>query len=51
MAQVKRPQPKAKKGTMAERAKQRPANHEEMSPQEQWETDKELGILDWDGKP
>jgi hypothetical protein len=33
-----------------ERAKQRPDDFEELSPQEQWEIDKRLGILDWDGK-
>lgn len=35
---------------MAERAKLRPDNYEQLSPQEQWEADKKLGILDWDGK-
>lgn len=31
-------------------AKNRPGNYEQLSPREQWEIDKELGILDWDGK-
>lgn len=34
---------------MAEVAKQRPGNFEKLTPQEQWEVDKKLGILDWDG--
>ncbi len=34
---------------MYEKALQRPTNHREMSPKEQWATDKRLGILDWDG--
>jgi hypothetical protein len=33
----------------AEKAKQRPADFEDLSAREQWEIDKELGILDWDG--
>jgi hypothetical protein len=32
--------------TMVERVKRRPANYAELSPQEQWMVDKELGILD-----
>jgi hypothetical protein len=31
-------------------ATKRPANYEKLSPREQWEIDKELGILDWDGE-
>jgi hypothetical protein len=31
------------------RANLRPANFLDLSPQEQWEIDKRLGILDWDG--
>lgn len=34
---------------MSEEAKKRPDNFEEMSAEEQWEIDKELGILDWEG--
>lgn len=33
-----------------EKAKERPKDFEELSPQEQWDIDKELGILDWDGR-
>ena len=33
----------------AVRAKMRPANYLELEPREQWEIDKRLGILDWDG--
>jgi hypothetical protein len=32
----------------AERAKLRPANFLDLSPEEQWAIDKRLGILDWD---
>lgn len=32
------------------RANQRPENFNSLSPAEQWEIDKRLGILDWDGK-
>ena len=31
------------------KAKLRPSNFEELSARDQWEIDKELGILDWDG--
>jgi hypothetical protein len=34
----------------AQKAKQRPANFNSLSPREQWEIDKRLGILDWDGR-
>lgn len=34
----------------AERAKQRPPNYETLSAREQWEIDKGLGILDWEGE-
>lgn len=34
---------------MAERARRRPSNYNKLSGQEQWDIDKELGILDWDG--
>lgn len=33
----------------AERAKLRPANFADLTPDEQWQIDKDLGILDWDG--
>jgi len=33
----------------AQRAKRRPINYCELSPEEQWAVDKQLGILDWDG--
>lgn len=35
---------------MAEKAKERPDNFEKLSAREQWEIDKELGILDWEGE-
>jgi hypothetical protein len=41
---------KARKITQKEREKGRSENYWQKSPQEQWEEDKELGILDWDGK-
>lgn len=34
---------------MAEAAKKRSPNYFDMSAEEQWEEDKRLGILDWDG--
>jgi hypothetical protein len=33
-----------------EKAKLRPSNFDELSAEEQWGIDKELGILDWDGQ-
>ncbi len=33
----------------AERARGRHPDYERLSPREQWEEDKRLGILDWDG--
>lgn len=36
---------------MAWQAKKRPSNFEKLSSQEQWNIDKRLGILDWDGTP
>jgi len=36
--------------TPAERAKGRSERYHEMSPRDQWEEDKSLGLLDWDGK-
>ena len=35
---------------MFERSFARPRNFFELSPQRQWEIDKDLGILDWEGK-
>ncbi len=35
---------------MQKQAEKRPDNYESLSAREQWEIDKELGILDWDGK-
>jgi CMP-N-acetylneuraminic acid synthetase len=35
---------------MFEKSFQRPSCFFEMSPERQWEIDKELGILDWIGK-
>lgn len=37
-------------GTNAERAKLRPSNFNSMTADQQWEIDKGLGLLDWDGK-
>lgn len=34
---------------MSDAAKGRSSNYEDLTPQEQWEEDKELDILDWDG--
>jgi hypothetical protein len=33
-----------------QKARLRPANYDDLSPMEQWEIDKQLGILDWDGQ-
>jgi hypothetical protein len=33
----------------AQQAKRRPIDYCELSPERQWEIDKQLGILDWDG--
>jgi hypothetical protein len=45
--------PKKKKtltqSEMLEKAKERPKQYTQLSPREQWEIDKELGILDWNG--
>jgi hypothetical protein len=30
-------------------SKRRPHDYDDLSPREQWEIDKQLGILDWDG--
>ena len=46
----KKEKPKKPLSPAAEKAKQRSANYEKLSPAEQWAEDKELGILDWDGK-
>ena len=35
---------------MAKRAKCRPQNYGELSGEMQWQVDKDLGILDWDGR-
>jgi len=37
-------------GPHAQAATRRPANYCELSPQSQWDVDKGLGILDWDGE-
>ena len=34
----------------ARKALDRPANYADLPPSEQWAIDKQLGILDWDGK-
>ena len=38
-------------GPMALASHQRPANFFKLSSEQQWEIDKHLGILDWDGDP
>ena len=35
---------------MAKEAEKRPKNYEELPAREQWEIDKSLGILDWNGE-
>jgi hypothetical protein len=35
---------------MFEKSFQRPKNYFKLSVERQWEIDKNLGILDWDGK-
>jgi hypothetical protein len=35
---------------MFEKSFQRPRNYFKLSGERQWEIDKDLGILDWDGK-
>jgi len=32
-----------------EKSFERPSNYFKLSPQERWDIDKELGILDWEG--
>lgn len=36
--------------TPEERSMMRPEDYETLSPEDQWQVDKKLGILDWDGK-
>ena len=36
-------------GEMFEQAMKRPSNYSKLPESEQWEIDKKLGILDWDG--
>jgi hypothetical protein len=38
-------------GPQAIAAQQRPPNYWRLSEAEQWDIDKRLGILDWDGDP
>lgn len=35
--------------TPAEKARMRPLNYKDLPLQHQWEIDKHLGLLDWDG--
>jgi hypothetical protein len=35
---------------MAKKAQERPTNYNKLSAREQWEIDKKLGILDWNGE-
>lgn len=41
---------KSRKISQIERDKGRSEDYWQTSPQEQWDEDKRLGILDWDGK-
>lgn len=41
---------KEQAGDMAAAAERRPLNYSSLSLAEQWSIDRELGILDWDGK-
>lgn len=43
--------PDGSQGPLTRQAAKRPANFNTLSPEEQWQIDKELGILDWDGDP
>lgn len=36
-------------GDLFEQAMKRPSNYHKLSSQDQWEIDKRLGILDWNG--
>jgi len=47
--QTKKPEVKKIELTEAEKAKGRSSDYHQMSAREQWEEDKRLGILDWDG--
>ena len=38
------------KKEMYEKSFQRPKNYFKLTPERQWEIDKELGILDWKGE-
>lgn len=38
-------------GPLARAAESRPENYGKLSFEEQWQIDKMLGILDWDGDP
>lgn len=38
-------------GYQARQALKRPKDFEKLSPSAQWEIDRMLGILDWDGDP
>jgi hypothetical protein len=35
---------------MFEQSFKRPSNYFKLSPERQWEIDKDLGILDWEGE-
>jgi hypothetical protein len=45
------PQLSPGKGPLATAAEGRPENWRTLSAEEQWDIDKRLGILDWDGRP
>jgi len=50
VVEEKKPKNKKPLSQGAQQAKKRPEDYRILSPSEQWEIDKGLGILDWDGK-
>jgi hypothetical protein len=49
-AQIQHKVSDAMNTAMREAAQKRPPNYSDLSPEAQWEIDRKLGILDWDGK-
>lgn len=50
MKQPKKKKEEPQKITNLERSKGRSDGYWQLSPRDQWDEDKRLGILDWDGK-
>jgi len=48
---AKKTPPETPKGPQAKMVALRPSNYDTLSGEEQWEIDKGLGILDWNGDP